>query len=529
MKKNHITTAVLAFLLALTATAQTQYSVSTDIQKRKILLEELTGIHCGFCPEGHKVAQVMLSALPQESFAVNIHAGHYAVPNEGEPDYRTAEGDSLDLFFGGSKTGYPSGSVCRELLNGYYLTARTLWLAQANYYHEDSAPVNLLVRSAYDGLTRELTVHVEGYFTADMPEGTQTLSVLWTQDDVVGVQNGGSNDYHHQHMLRDYITPLWGDTLTGVARGTYFSRDYSYSLPEKVGAADVVPGDIHVLAFVTTDKVSVANVEGGRPLFTHYREDASAELQQPTMPASNRYGYNFFEATLKNLSAAHLTSATFDVSVGGQTETKTISCDISQFEKAAVSLPCTMHYAAKGKTKYSLVLRQLNGLDVAPDTLSGSFQKPATCATTNVRIQITTDECASQNTFILRDADGNLVQEFGPYTDGLSATYDEEATGLQPGQTYCLEVSDAWGDGMLEGTKGSVIVRSGAGKLIDQYYTVNSYGLRSFFTIDTTAGISAAKADATENDAPSFTLGGHRATAHAKGLLIKGGKKTIAK
>lgn len=518
-------------MLALAATAQTQYSVSTDIQKRNILLEEFTGIHCGWCPEGHKVSKILLNSLPGESFAVNVHAGHYAEPDPGEPDYRTEEGDALASYFGTEQAGYPCGVVNREQVENYFTTARTLWLRQADFYHKDDAPVNLYVRSDYDGLSRQLSVHVEGYYTADEPEGTQTLTVLWTQDDVVGLQNGngGGSYYHHQHMLRDYITPLWGDTIAEAKKGGYFVRDYTYTLPEKVVETAVVPGDISVVAFVTTDKVTVANVEGGRPVFTHYRETEAGQLQEPDLAINNRYGYNYFEATLKNLSSQRLTSATFDVTVAGVTVSKTIDCSIDQFEKAAVRIPCTMQYAAKGKTKYSVVLTQLNGVDVERDTLSGSFQKPTTCASSSVKIQITTDECASQNTFILKDANGNTVKEFGPYEDGKSATYDEEATGLVDGMTYCLEVADAWGDGMLEGTKGAITVRSGAGKLIDQYYTVSGYGMRSFFTVNIPAAIEGIEADASKADARTYTLGGQEATANAKGLLIKGGKKTIVK
>lgn len=520
-----------ASMLALSAAAQTQYNVSTDTEKRKVLLEEFTGIHCGWCPEGHKVSKIMLNSLPGESFAVNIHAGHYAEPYTGEPDYRTAEGDSLNNYFGANQAGYPCGTMNREQVDGSYVTSRSLWLAQADYYHKDDAPVNLYVRSDYDGLTRQLTIHVEGYYTADVPQGTQTLSVLWTQDDVVGIQNGngGGSDYHHQHMLRDYITPLWGDTIAEAKKGGYFTRDYTYTLPDTVVATPVVPGDVNVIAFVATDKATVGNVAGGRPVFTNYRETEAGQLQETDLAISNRYGYNYFDATLKNLSSKRLTQATFDVTVNGATATKTVGCDIDQFDKATVRIPCEMQYASKGKTKYSLVLTQLNGVDVERDTLNGSFQKPNTCASNSVKIEIKTDDCASQNTFTLKDADGNTVKEFGPYENGKSATYEEEATGLKDGMAYCLEVTDAWGDGMLEGTKGAITVRSGAGKLIDQYYTVSGYGVRSFFIVDTTTGMADIKADGEAKATPCYTLGGHKTTPQAKGLLIKGGKKTIAK
>jgi len=48
---------------------------------------------------------------------------------------------------------------------------------------------------------------------------------------------------------------------------------------------------------------------------------------------------------------------------------------------------------------------------------------------------------------LLKDADGNTLREFGPYQDGVSATYEETVEGLDEGKTYCIEILDSAGDG----------------------------------------------------------------------------------
>ena len=512
----------------LVSLAQTDYQVSTEVQKKKVLLEEFTGIHCGWCPEGHKISQRMLKGMAGQAYAINIHAGSYSEPNGGEPDYRTPEGDSLSVLLNSAEAGYPCGTINREAYDGHTLYSRSLWIPLAQYYNEQDAPVNLYVKSVYDGETGQLTVHVEGYYTAQPSAGTHTLNVCWTQSDILGPQNGGGvgDAYSHQHMLRDYVTPLWGDTLL-AAQGQYFVRDYVYTLPQAVGPAAVKPEDISVIAFVTTDKVGIENVEGGKPLYTHYNETPCGELKGPDMPIGTRYGYNYFDLYLKNKSSQRLTSATFDVTVDGITEEQTVSCDIDQFSTGAVRIPATLRYAAKGKTKYSVVLTGLNGTEVTRDTLSGGFQKPAYTNTT-VRFQITTDTQASQNQFLLKDADGNVVKEFGPYADGKVETYTETAT-LEEGKTYCMEITDSWGDGMLSGGKGALVVRSGNNRLIDQFYTITGYGVRSFFTVDTAAGIqnlpSHTEAAA---DTECYTIDGRPATQAPRGLyLVKQGDKTM--
>ncbi len=508
--------------------SQTTYNVSTDVQKKKVLLEEFTGIHCGNCPDGHKMARILLNSLPNQAYVVSIHAGNYSVPSGGEPDYRTAEGDSISAFLVSERAGYPCGSMNRsKLYDDSYFVPRSYWNAYGQYFIKQDAPVNLYVESAYDGNTGKLTVHVEGYYTSDSPEGTQALSVLWTQDDIVGPQNGGGmgDKYVHEHMLRDYITPVWGDTIsTGQAKkGQYFTKDYVYTLPKTVGPVEVKPEDINIVAFVTTGKDNVENVEGGKPKYLNYNETESATLQSPDITIGTRYGYNFFEAYLKNTSGTKLTSATFDVTVNGNTESHTVACDVDQFSKGPITIPATLSYAERGKTKYSIVLTQLNGKDVERDTISGGFQKPAVSAST-VNVQILTDACASQNHFYLKDADGNIVKEFGPYEDGKVATYDETAT-LEDGKTYCIEVTDSYGDGLLEDGKGGLIVHSGNGKLIDQFYTINGFGVRSFFTVDVAAGIAGVETDGSASAQTLYTIDGRKVSnAKAHGLYIVKGK-----
>ena len=93
-----------------------QLPVSTSPQNRKAVLEEFTGIHCQYCPDGHKIAQQVEAAnAPGDVMLVNIHTGNYAVPNAGEPDYRTNEGAAILAMPGMGLTGYPKASVERSI------------------------------------------------------------------------------------------------------------------------------------------------------------------------------------------------------------------------------------------------------------------------------------------------------------------------------------------------------------------------------------------------------------------------------
>ena len=65
-----------------------QSFVSTTPENKNIVLEEFTGIHCVYCPDGHLQAQNLYNANPGDVVLVNIHTGSYANPNAGEPDFK---------------------------------------------------------------------------------------------------------------------------------------------------------------------------------------------------------------------------------------------------------------------------------------------------------------------------------------------------------------------------------------------------------------------------------------------------------
>src|SRR5690625_8045941 len=61
-----------------------QTIVSTETQNKKAILEEFTGINCTYCPDGHAIAEQILTNNPGNAFAINIHVGGYANPRSEE-------------------------------------------------------------------------------------------------------------------------------------------------------------------------------------------------------------------------------------------------------------------------------------------------------------------------------------------------------------------------------------------------------------------------------------------------------------
>ncbi|MCB0792597.1 MAG: Omp28-related outer membrane protein [Flavobacteriales bacterium] len=217
-------------------------------QNRTALLEDFTGIHCGYCPEGHAIAASLEAADPERVVVVGVHAGIYAVPNTGEPDFRTTEGTTLDDHF--AISGYPAGVINRRQYGGSYEQGRGAWETDVHQALDLTSPVNLGLSSSFNAGTRDLTVNVELLYTANSPGGNDYISVLLKEDHIIGWQtdyaNGNHPNYDHTNVLRAYMTDVWGDEVTTTTAGTSVTRTYTYTVP-----LDFDVSNCKVVAFVS--------------------------------------------------------------------------------------------------------------------------------------------------------------------------------------------------------------------------------------------------------------------------------------
>lgn len=220
----------IAFIAALLPTALTaQTLVSTTPQDRTALLEEFTAINCPICPQGHAVAAGLLLDHPDDLTIVNLHGGPLAVPSNGQIDLRNQW--STDLWSHYGVNAQPLGLVNRIAYNGTLVQSRTAWANAVNAQLALASPVNIGVGVTFDSDTRDLTVDAELYYTANGTGGNDRLHVLITESSIIGYQASGGANYSHQHALRSYITPLWGDEVVDNSMGHLEQRTYTFHVP----------------------------------------------------------------------------------------------------------------------------------------------------------------------------------------------------------------------------------------------------------------------------------------------------------
>lgn len=261
-----------------------QTLVSTQVEKKNIVLEEFTGIHCGYCPDGHKIAQEIKDANPGRAVLINIHAGGYAVPSGSEKDFRTAFGTALANQSG--LTGYPAGTVNRHIFSGLSTTAmsRSNWPAAANIIKQENSPVNVGFTSSYNSSTRQLTINVEAYYTSSSAQSTNKIHVALLQNGIEENQSGGSTynpgqinpstgKYVHLHALRHLITGQWGQTISNTTSGSLYSNSFSYTLPTDIAGIPLIPEDCELAVFVS---------EGNQEIYTGVVGPLGGRSQVPT-------------------------------------------------------------------------------------------------------------------------------------------------------------------------------------------------------------------------------------------------------
>ncbi|MBQ8704525.1 MAG: Omp28-related outer membrane protein [Bacteroidales bacterium] len=242
---------IFTFFAALCAmgTVMAQTIVSTDVEKRNVLIEEFTGVNCQYCPDGHRRANAVCEEYAGHAWAINIHQGSFAAM------YTTQWGDALANQYG--VQGWPSG-VTNRCPN---LQDRGEWAAYAAQVRTQDSPVNVAATATINPMTRQLIVNVEMYYTGTQTVSSNFLNVVLLQNNVMGPQTGASTwypemiengQYRHMHMLRDMLTGQWGEEISTIDSGVFIQRTYTYSIPAVIGDVAIRDfNDLQVLAFVT--------------------------------------------------------------------------------------------------------------------------------------------------------------------------------------------------------------------------------------------------------------------------------------
>ncbi|MBC8343942.1 MAG: Omp28-related outer membrane protein [Bacteroidetes bacterium] len=258
----------------LSFTAGESFLAPTTPSNRVALLEDFTGVRCGYCPDGHARAKIIKDLYPDKFVIIAVHAGSYAAPASGWANFTTPYGAAL--VGQANVSGYPAGTMSRIKADalgvspqkaGGYAMSRSHWKAAAEAVMQIPAPVNIGAKATYNPVNGELTVKVDLYYTQD-GNGDNFLNIALLQDKLYSKQSGGTpdaNNYEQNHVLRDMITGQWGEKVTTTSAGSKYTKTFTYNVPTNYnglgteGGGAVVINDLNIVAFVCQDSKNVLN------------------------------------------------------------------------------------------------------------------------------------------------------------------------------------------------------------------------------------------------------------------------------
>jgi len=464
-------------IIAFSAFSQTL--VTTSPENKNVILEEYTGIHCVWCPEGHALAQALQDNNPDDVFLINIHVGGYASPGAGEPDFRTPFGTAIANEAGVAF--YPSGSINRHVFSGGATAmSRTAWNSAANTTMGQGSFVNVGVEAEINVATNEITVHVEAYYTGNSSEATNLLNVALLQNNTLGPQTGGNmgDQYNHMHRLVHLITGQWGEVIPTTTTGTFVDETFTYTIPADYNGVPAAIEDLEVVAFVTETHQELPSGSGAYPTYTGFANtnDAYARYVEDIIP---QCGFDVSPVVnIQNVGEDELTSLEITYSVnGGPSQVHNWTGSLLSLQNESIELPPISYIADVVNTVDVSIANDDNNSN---NDVSYNFDNALT-VTNTVNMILNTDNAGSQCTWDITNSAGDVLYSGGPYGNNENI---QETFNL-PEECYRFSIYDSAGNG-----GGSVVLYDDNSEVI--FSSAGDYDARgdAFFSTEEELSIS---------------------------------------
>lgn len=489
MKK--LTLAIMA-LMAFSFSMKAQMYVSTTPANRNVILEEFTGRTCGYCPEGHVIANQIKANHPDRFWSVNIHSSGY-FSSTTYPNLNTDKGNQIRAAFGAAS--FPSGVVNRSTASA---VGRGSWSNYSNQQFGQAAECNVAGMAVINPVSRVATITVEVYYTANSSVDENYLTVVMLQDSIWGSQASGQDNpeqwlngqYCHMHILRDVVTNVMGDAISPTTQGTLVTRTYEYTIPEVIGSPNGVEIDldnIHFLAWVSERYQGTPT----RPILNAGELDKVFGTDEPIYPIVNNVDLlGLYECTqsktaeiaVQNLGTDAISSMAVAVNYGGEVYDVNLEGELPPFGMAKVAVPVIAPF---GVNDLEISISEVNG-EPYPYTYTEAIDclewidHEIEGEQETLKLLLTQDKFGNQTTWSFTTADGTVLASGGPYTvlAGNTTTQIHVETVVVPiNECVKFTIRDSMGDGICcTSGNGYYIVRDSHNQVLFGDATDGDFG-----------------------------------------------------
>lgn len=497
-------TLALIALLSMTYMAQAQQYVSTEPANRNVILEEFTGRNCGYCPDGHYIANGIMANNPGRVWAINVHAGGYAPTSY--PNFNTTDGTTIHNGF--TISGYPTGVVNRSTAAGQ---SRSAWNGLTNTQLGQAAECNVAGVAMINPETRVANITVEVYYTGNSTVDANYLTVAMLQDSIMGSQSGMSGNpaqvvngtYCHMHILRDVINEsAWGDAISPTTQGTLITKTYEYHIPESIGSPNGVEVKLeHIFFLAWVSEKQQGNAY--RPILNACELEKTTVTNEPIYPTvayvsqvlsascSQTKEFNF---EMANIGTETLTSVKFNAEVAGTTHDFEWNGELASGDKTILDFEMDIPFGTYNGT---LNITEANGEAYSSTSAFTANSEEwaefdAEGDATTIKVYIIQDQYGEQTTWNIINSAGEIVAEGGPYQHlvgtGATQVNVEPVQNIPTNECYLFRIFDsadngiccAYGNGYyyIKDANGNKIIEGdgGFGSMASHVFSIHKQG-----------------------------------------------------
>jgi len=460
-----------------------QTIVSTDVENKNVVLEEFTGLHCSYCPQGHAIAEGILEDHSDDVFIINIHAGGFSIPDDDEPDFRTDFGNAFAAKAG--VTGYPSGTVNRHVFSGNHTAlGRGQWSAAANQILGQTSYVNVGIETEINRATRIATIHVEIYYTENSPESINRLNIAVLQDSTIAPQVNGGNNYNHMHRLIDMPLGQWGMELKTTTKETFIDKTFTFTIPANTRDVPIILNHLQFVAFVAETQQEIISANGCRPTFIGTQPANDIALSKVIVDEMICDGEFKPSVEISNFGTNTINSLEINYKINNETtQVYNWTGSLQSLASKTVKLP-VISYTPQGNNTFTV---NISADDNEDNNSQTSEIVDASQGITWVELKFTTDDNGDEFSWVLKKSDGSVVKSGNDYENNKTYEFNFD---LSP-DCYRLEIKDENENG---GT--SLIIKDAS----DTLYTINgNWGAKKLVRFKTETSAVVPTSNPTSN------------------------------
>ena len=269
-----------------------------------VLVENFTTGQCQYCPAGHERLSMATAAFEDNLVIVAHHTGYgsdnMTLTQSEEiagyfPENAQSYSDWVPGLFGAyadqshssfapalaieRNAAYADGAANGGVIGSVGASATIA----THLYNALNTPAQLTIEwdgLSYNASSRQVTATVKGMFLNEISD--QLRLNLWVvEDGIIASQVDATTgttipNYEHNHVLRQLVTPTWGENAFGETHvGSTFNKSYTFTLPSnvnadnahlvtfvaKAGSSAQVFNDRHVLNSLQSNKLTSANLD----------------------------------------------------------------------------------------------------------------------------------------------------------------------------------------------------------------------------------------------------------------------------